>query len=101
MSAYARLSVNINDEGAEALRESMRRHGISATEATRRALDLLRLSESGDLSHLCSSCDESIERCSAYHPEYGFVCVIPVRGHGGTHFDRAGGHWTADGQVLP
>lgn len=37
----ARVSVLINDESAEALAEVMRDRGISATEATRRAVWLL------------------------------------------------------------
>ena len=38
--------------------------------------------------------------CSAYHPEYGFTCVIPQEPHPGTHYDMAGGHWNYErGQV--
>jgi hypothetical protein len=101
VNTYQRLSVNINTESAEALRDSMSSRNISATEAVRRALGLLAMAERGELTNgLCHSCDQSIESCPAYHPEYGFTCVIPAPGHNGTHFDRAGGHWTPDGQVF-
>lgn len=40
-----RLSVNINDESADILAEVMRDRGITATEATRRAIEHLGLTE--------------------------------------------------------
>lgn len=40
-----RLSVNINEESAEVLREVTHRHGITTTEAIRRAIGLLRFFE--------------------------------------------------------
>lgn len=37
-----RLSVNLNDETAVAIRDSMRRHGRTATETIRRAVSMYR-----------------------------------------------------------
>ena len=45
MSTYLRMSVNINKECADILREVKARHGISATEAVRRAIGLLGFTE--------------------------------------------------------
>lgn len=97
---YQRLSVNINEDCADILRFSIANSGITATEAVRRALTLLGMAELGQLGGgLCRNCDEGIERCGAYHPDFGFTCIIPAAGHSGPHFDRAGGHWDESGQV--
>lgn len=41
-----------------------------------------------------------IRRCPAYHPAYGFSCILPRPDHPGTHFDLEGGHWSHErGQV--
>jgi hypothetical protein len=47
----------------------------------------------------CISCGGSDPRCPAYHPEYGFTCILPP--HSGPHYDTGGGHWDALGQLFP
>lgn len=46
----------------------------------------------------CVSCGGANPRCSAFHPEYGFTCIMPDP-HSGPHYDPAGGHWTKQGQL--
>lgn len=48
----------------------------------------------------CISCGGADPRCSAFHPEYGFTCIMPDP-HSGPHYDTGGGHWTEQGQVWP
>lgn len=47
---------------------------------------------------ICISCGGSDPRCSAYHPEYGFTCILPM--HDGPHYDTGGGHWDENGQLF-
>lgn len=46
----------------------------------------------------CISCGGLDPRCDAYHPEYGFTCILP-KPHSGPHWDTAGGHWDTRGQL--
>lgn len=50
---------------------------------------------------ICRECDETIVRCTAHHPDYGFTCMMPP-GHRWPHYDEAGGgHWDSKGQLGP
>lgn len=51
-----------------------------------------------DDEHRCISCGGLDPRCGAYHPEYGFTCILPP--HNGPHYDTAGGHWDMRGQLY-
>lgn len=47
----------------------------------------------------CISCGGADPRCPAFHPEYGFTCIMPDP-HSGPHYDTGGGHWTEPGQLM-